>query len=119
MRSMSKAGPRRSRRLAPEPLDLALAHLVSEGLGRQADVAVRLDSRFGLGEPRFQELRHRPLAWPPEGVDARVDDQARRPVGLAVQHPEPLGLIEEQAHLVGQALGVEPPALDISHPGHP
>ena len=38
----------RRRRFLSEPLDLALADLVGQGLGRQADVAIRFDERVRL-----------------------------------------------------------------------
>ncbi len=99
----SKLEPSARCRLLPEPLDLALADLVGQGLSRPADVAVGLDHGVGLRQARVEELRNRALARPAEGVDAGVDDQARRPLGLPVEHAESLGRIEVQAHLVGQA----------------
>ena len=48
----------------------------------------------------------------PRRVHPGVDDQPRGAPRLRVEHPEPLGRRPVQPELVGQALGVQAPALD-------
>ena len=99
--------------LGPQPLDLELADHVGQRLARPADVAVGLDDRVGLGQAgRLQEV-DRALARPAERVDPGVDDEPAGPPGLRVEHPEPLALVPVEAHLVGQPLAVQAPALDV------
>src|SRR5450759_2319799 len=105
--------------LGPKSLDLALAHLVCQCLGGQADVAVGLDSGFRLRQAGFEERLNGSLARPAEGMNSGVHDKPRRPVGLAIQHPETLGGVEEEAHLVGKTLRVKTPAFHVGHPRHP
>ena len=69
--------------------------------------------------PASEERVDRLLARPPEGVHPGVDDEAGGPPGLRVEHPEPLGLVAVEAHLVREALGVEAPALDVRAAGVP
>ena len=52
-------------------------------------------------------------------MEAGVDDQPSSPPGLRIQHPEAFPLVSEQAHLVGQALAVQAPALDVCATDHP
>src|SRR5260370_42288844 len=54
------------RDLAPQSLDLALADLVGQGLGRPADVPICLDYRVGLGDPGLDKLIDGLLARPAE-----------------------------------------------------
>ena len=42
-----------------------------------------------------------------------VDDQAGRAPGLRVEHAEALPVVRVEAHLVGEALAVQPPALGV------
>ena len=51
-------------------------------------------------------------------MEPRVDDQPGGAPGDRVEHPEPFGFGAEQAHLVGQRLTVEAPALDVSAANH-
>ena len=101
------------RDLAAQRLDLALADLVGQRLAGPADVAVGLDHRVGLRQPGRAEEVDRALARPAQGVEPGVDDEPGRAPGLRVEHPEPLGLVAEEAHLVGQPLAVQAPALDV------
>ena len=59
------------------------------------------------------------LARPAHRVEAGVDDEARGAEGLRLEHAEPLAIVGVEAHLVGEALGVEAPALDVRPAGHP
>ena len=110
--------PERRRRFASQPLDLPLTDFVCKCLTRPADVAVRLDPRVGVREAGVEEQLHGPLAGPVESMNAGVDDESRRPPGLAVEHPKSLGRVEIEAHLIGQPLRVQTPALHVSHPRH-
>src|SRR5256885_12806335 len=71
--------------------------------------------------PEFPPLPlHAPLpiwARPAQLMHAGVDDEARGPPRLRVQHPEALRLVSIQAHLVGEALGIQAPALDVRAAG--
>src|SRR5205823_14890052 len=109
-----EARTHRPGRIVAQPLDLALAGLVREGLSRHRDVAVDLDGRIvAIEARRLLEEVDRPIAFPAEGVDARVHDQTGGPPGLRIEHAEALARAAEEAHLVGQALRVKAPALDI------
>ena len=101
------------RDLAAQALDLALADLVRQRLRRPADVAVGLDDGVGLREARAEEQVDRLLAGPAEGMEAGVHDQAGGAPRLGIEHPEALRLVAVQAHLVGEPLRVQAPALDI------
>ena len=48
-----------------------------------------------------------------------VDDEAGGAPGLGVEHAEALRLVPVQAHLVGEPLGVQAPALDVGAAGVP
>ena len=116
----SKAAPSRAASSARSRLDLAVADLVGERLAGPDDVAVRLDPGVGRREARAlpQEVDC-PGAVLAEGVDPRVDDEAHSPPRLALEHPEALGFVAVEAHLVGEPLRVEAPALDVGGADHP
>ena len=101
--------------LAPQRLDLALAGHVGKRLAGPRDVAVGLGLGLQLrsGRPRraaasMLRSRSQRNAWMPG-----VDDQARRAPRLRLEHPEALAGVVVEAHLVGEALAVEAPALDV------
>ena len=58
------------------------------------------------------------VARPVHGVQAGVDDEPRGAEGLRVEHAETLGLGGVEAHLIGQALAVEAPALGVGDARH-
>ena len=118
-RPQVEARPVAGGQLAAQALDLALADLVGQRLARPADVAVGLDDRVGLGQAGRPEEVDRALARPAQRVEPGVDDEPGRAPGLRVEHPEALGLVPEQAHLVGQPLAVQAPALDVRAADHP
>ena len=100
--------------LLADPEQLQLAGLVGERLAGQRDVAVDLVGdgarrERGVGEHVVDRL----LAGPAHRVDAGVDDEPRRPPGVERQHPEPVEVAGVEAHLVGQPLGVQAPALEV------
>ena len=118
-RPQVEARPVAGGQLGAQPLDLALAGLVGQRLTRPADVAVGLDDRVGLGQAGRPEEVDRALARPAQCVEPGVDDEPGGAPGLRVEHPEALGLVPEQAHLVGQPLAVQAPALDVRAADHP
>ena len=69
--------------------------------------------------PAVEHLAHALVARPAQVVDAGVDDEPCRAPGHRVQHAEALGLVAEEAHLVGEVLAVEAPALDVRAADHP
>src|SRR5215210_8866534 len=101
------------RQLVAQPLDLALPDLVRQRLARPADVAVRLDRRVGLRQPGVEEEVDRALAVPAQRVEPGVDDKPCRAPRHRVEHAEALRLGSVEAHLRGELLAVEAPALDV------
>ena len=93
-------------------LDLDHADHVRQRLARHRDVAVDLDHRVGVRHAGLLQRLDRGVARPPERVDAGVGDEAGRAVRLRVEHAEPLVVVDEQPHLVGEALAVQAPPLD-------
>src|SRR5690606_38855252 len=99
--------------VVPQAQDLPLADLVGERLAGHADVAVDLDDDLvpvdrRVGGHEVDGL----LAGPAQRVEPGVDHQPAGPPGVAGQHAEAVEVGLVQAHLVGQPLGVERPALD-------
>ena len=72
-----------------KPEDLALAHLVGEGLSGHPYVAVDflLDDRKGDRSP-FHEPIDRPLPAPAHVMHAGVDHQTTGPPGVRAEHAE-------------------------------
>jgi hypothetical protein len=99
--------------LVAEAEDLALAHLVGQRLPRHPDVAVHLDHDLlaAHGRMRVHEV-DRLLARPAQCVQPGVDDQPAGTPGVAGQHSEAVEVGFVEAHLVGEALGVQRPSLD-------
>ena len=96
----------------PELLDLELAELVRQCLARPDDVAVDLDDDVMLGlADVLHELSDGLLPRPAEGMHAGVDHQPGGPPGLVRQQADAVEVGGVEAHLFGQALGVERPAL--------
>ena len=58
--------------------------------------------------------RLQPKACSPESTTRRAARNA-----CASSMPEPLPVVQVEAHLVGEPLAVEAPALDVGHAGHP
>jgi phenylacetate-CoA ligase len=98
-----------------------LPQLVGDGLSRPAEVADHLGPdpvRFGPA-PLAQDLAR--LGEGPPGavgqrqvqVDADVDDHARGAQRRSAQHAEPGARLGKPAKLIGQALGVQGPALAV------
>src|SRR5216683_753218 len=102
------------RRARPQLLDLELADLVGQGLGRPDDVAVHLDHDVVLGLARvLREVVDGLLPAPAQRVHARVHDQPDGPPDLVGELAELRVGIVVEAHLGPEALRVEPPALDV------
>src|SRR5436305_4755322 len=98
--------------VAPQLLDLELAHLVAGHGPRLDDVAVDLVLDLVLGPGRIlPAVPDRLLAGPPHGMEAGVDHQADRPPDLGREPAEAGVGVAIEAELAPQALGVEPPAL--------
>ena len=62
---------------------------------------------------------HGLVARPAHRVQPRIDDETRGSEGLRLEHAHPLAVIGVEVHLIGEALGVEAPALDVGATGHP
>ena len=100
--------------LVPCTLDLALAELVRQLLAGPDGVAVHLDLRVDHGQraPLVHEP-DRPRAVPALRMQPGVHDQPRRAERLRVEHPDALVLRGIELHLIGQALGIQPPAFRV------
>jgi hypothetical protein len=94
--------------------DRALADLVGERLAGPHDVAVHLvgDVALRAGLDALEHV-HGLAARPAERVHARVDDEARGAPRLRGEHAEAVERTRVGAQLVGEALGVVGPALDV------
>ena len=90
---------------------------VGERLPGDRDVAVDLDRGVDVRHADLLERRDGSLTRPSERVDPRVGDQARGAQPLRLEHPEPLPVVDVEAHLVGEALAVQAPALAERAPG--
>ena len=97
----------RSRRISSWP------DLVRERLARPDDVAVDLVGDVVLAPSAVWPTRKSIAccARPAERVDARVDDEPAGAPGVVRQDPEAVHVRAVEAHLVGQALRVQAPAL--------
>ena len=99
--------------LVAEPEDLELAELVGERLARPDDVAIDLvldvvgaEGRV-LEHERIARSRDQPIAWMPVSTTSRAARQASND-----STPSRSRSPAVEAHLVGEALGVQAPALD-------
>ncbi len=111
---MSNRSPWRSRDSARSRSRLELAELVGQRLAGVADVSVHLVGDVVLAEGRVLDHEvDRPLPRPAQRVHAGVDHQAGGTPRVEGEDAEAIRLRREQAHLFGEALGVQAPALDV------
>src|SRR5689334_20619856 len=99
--------------LTSEAFDFTLTNLVRQRLAGPDDIAVDLVNSLTFGQSDVvEEEVDRPLARPSLIVNPGIHHQAARTPGLVAQHPEARQRVGVEPELVGQALGVQRPALD-------
>src|SRR4029450_4570355 len=96
----------------PQPDQLQAADHVGQGLAGVGNVAVDLVLDVDPGEGGVGvHVVDRLIPAPAELVQAGVDHQPAGPPGVEREHAEALQVARVEAELVGQALGVQGPAL--------
>ena len=115
---MSNAAPCRCSASRPHPLDLQPPDHVGQRLARATRCSGRSRRRPAGAHRRVRDhVVDRLLPAPAERVHAGVDDQPAGAHRVGRQHPDPVERRGVEPHLVGEPLGVEPPALGVRRDG--
>ena len=100
--------------LVPDPVDLETPDHVGQGLGRHADVAIDFTCDLYRAQWRVgADVVDCLLAGPAERMHPGVDHEATGSHRVRGEHAHPRQVAAVEPHLVAQAFGIEPPALQV------